>query len=80
MFNGQSMTIIGEAKGGARRTLVDFDSSFTSCSAKASMGFESGKSYFSYSPIIHRTVEIKSAVTSGESCAIENSNLLGGPS
>ena len=42
-FSGQTMTVIGENKGGARRTVLDFDAGFSSCSAKAATAFEAGK-------------------------------------
>jgi hypothetical protein len=78
-FGGQSMTVIGENKGGARRAVIDFDASFTSCKAKASTAFEAGKTSVSFSPITHQRVEIKSVITSGESCSIQSGNVLGGP-
>lgn len=78
-FSGQNMTVIGATQGGARRTLVDFDANFTSCKARVSTAFESGKTSVSVSPITHQRVEIKSAVTSGESCSMQNGNVLGGP-
>jgi hypothetical protein len=78
-FSGQTMTLTGASKGGARRFIIDFDAGFTSCNAKASTGFESGKTKISLSPVIHQYVEIKSVTTSGESCSVQSGNVLGGP-
>lgn len=79
LFSGQTMTVIAATQGGARRTVIDFDTSFTSCSAKAGTAFEDGKTKVSMSPITHQRVEIKSVTTSGVSCSLENGNVLGGP-
>ncbi len=78
-FSGQSMTIISETHGGAGRLIVDFDASFSTCSAKPSLAFEAGKTSRSFSPITHKWVEIKSVTMSGTSCSIQNGNVLGGP-
>jgi hypothetical protein len=81
MFSGQSMTVVGTStnKGGARRTVIDFDTSFSSCSAKVASAFESGKTSISRSPITHRLVDIKSVTTNGASCSIRSGNDFGGP-
>jgi hypothetical protein len=78
-FSGQTMTIISENKGGAGRVIVDFGAGFSSCSAKATLAFEEGKTSKSFSPITHKWVEIKSAAPSGASCSIQSGNVLGGP-
>jgi hypothetical protein len=78
-FSGQTLTVIGENKGGARRAVIDFDASFASCTAKASTGFEAGKSSISLSPITHKHVEIKSVNTGAASCSVQGGNVLGGP-
>lgn len=39
LFGGQTMTLIGETKGGAYRTLIEFDASFASCSARVALAF-----------------------------------------
>ncbi len=79
-FSAQTMTIIGEARGGARRTVVDFDASFTSCSARASTAFEGGQSSRSISPITKRKVEIVSVSAGSASCSMQSGNVMGGPS
>lgn len=79
-FAGQTMTIIGESRGGARRTIVDFDAGFTSCSARTATAFASGQTSRSVSPITKRKVEIMSVSAGGASCAMQNGNVMGGPS
>lgn len=80
IFSGQSMTVVGihTNKGAARRTIIDFDTSFSSCSAKVSTAFEPGNTSLSRSPITHRLVEIKSVTTNGASCSIRSGNDFGG--
>lgn len=78
LFNGQTMTVIGEGKGGARRTLVDFDASFGSCTARVATAFESGKSAILFSPITKKNVEMKSVTSSGAGCSVQSGNVLGG--
>ena len=77
-FDGQTMTVIGEGKGGVRRILVDFDASFGSCNAKVAIAFEAGKSAVLFSPITKKYVEMKSVSSSGASCAVQSGNVLGG--
>lgn len=79
-FTGQTMTIIGESRGGARRTVVDFDAGFASCSARTATAFESGQTSRSVSPITKRKVEIVSVAAGSASCALQNGNVMGGPS
>jgi hypothetical protein len=79
-FAGHTLTLIGGTAGGAHRTLVDFDPSFTSCSARVSLGFQSGKTSISFSPITKRQVEMKSMTASGISCSIRAGNVLSGAS
>ena len=78
-FNGQTMTIIAATQGGARRTVIDFDAGFSTCTAKAGTAFESGKTKVSTSPITHKRVEMRSVETSGVSCSVQDGNVLGGP-
>ncbi|MEH2627553.1 hypothetical protein V1292_005608 [Bradyrhizobium sp. AZCC 1719] len=78
LFGAQTMTLIGETKGGARRTLIDFDASFTSCSARVALAFQSGKTSVSLSPITKKYVEIKSVTVNGTSCSVKTGNVLAG--
>ena len=77
-FDGQSMTIIAENRGGARRTVVRFDGSFSSCSATTGTGFQAGKSSVSISPITKKRVEVLSVSVGGVSCSVQSGNVLGG--
>jgi hypothetical protein len=79
MFNGQTMTVIGETKGGARRTSINFDAGFASCTATTSTAFEAGKSSISLSPITKKYVEIRSVTANGASCSVQSGNVFGGP-
>lgn len=79
-FTGQTMTIIGEGRGGARRTVVDFDAGFTSCSARTATAFQEGKSAVSLSPITKRKVDVVSVTAGSANCALQNGNVMGGPS
>ncbi len=79
-FSGRTMTIVAETRGGARRTVVEFDAGFASCSARTATAFQEGQSSVSLSPISKRKVEIKSVTASGASCSVQSGNVLGGPS
>ena len=78
LFAGHSMTMVGETKGGARRTLIEFDASFESCSARVATAFQSGKTSVSLSPITKKYVEIKSVTANGASCSVKSGNVLAG--
>src|SRR5262245_47566904 len=77
-FAGRTLTLIGTTVGGAVRILVDFDPSLTSCSGRVSLGFQSGKTSISFSPITKKQVEMKSMTASGIACSIRAGNVLGG--
>ncbi len=79
-FAGKTMTIVGEGRGGARRTVVNFDAGFTSCSARTATAFQEGKSAVSLSPITKRKVDVISVTAGGASCALQTGNVMGGPS
>jgi hypothetical protein len=78
LFGGQTMTLIGVTMGGAYRTSVDFDASFTSCSGRVVLAFQSGRTSITLSPISKRYLEIKSTTVSGMSCSIRAGNVLAG--
>jgi hypothetical protein len=78
LFGGQTMTLIGETKGGAYRHVIEFDASFASCSARVALAFQSGKTSIALSPIIHKYVEVKSVTVSGISCSVKAGNVLAG--
>lgn len=77
-FDGQSMTVIRENRGGARCIIVRFDGGFTGCTASAGRGFESGKTSFSTSPITGKRIEVRSTSVGGVSCSVQAGNVLGG--
>jgi hypothetical protein len=72
------MTLIGETKGGAYRTVIEFDANFVSCAARRSIAFQSGQTSIALSPIIHKYVEVKSVTVSGMSCSVRAGNVLAG--
>lgn len=78
LFGGQTMTLIGETKGGARRTLVEFDPSFSSCRARVALVLQPGMTSVSFSPITRKYIEIKSMTASGVSCSVKSGNILAG--
>jgi len=78
LFGSQTMTLIGETKGGAYRTLIEFDASFVSCSARVALAFQSGKTSISLSPITKKYVEMKSVTANGISCSVKTGNVLAG--
>jgi hypothetical protein len=78
LFGGQTMTLIGETKGGAYRTVIEFDANFVSCTARRAIAFQSGKTSIALSPIIHKYVEVKSVTVSGMSCSVKAGNVLAG--
>jgi len=78
LFGGQTMTLIGETKGGAYRNVIEFDASFASCRARVTLAFQSGKTSITLSPIIHKYVEVKSVTVNSISCSVKAGNVLAG--
>lgn len=76
-FDGQSMTVFGQSRGGAQRTVVRFDDGFSGCSANTGLGFQQGKTSVSISPITWRRVEMRSLTVTGVSCSVRNGNVFG---
>ena len=76
-FEGQSMTVFGQFRGGAQRTVVHFDNGFSGCSATTGLGFQSGQTSVSVSPITGRRVEMRSLTVTGVSCSVRNGNVFG---
>ena len=69
LFGGQTMT---------RRTLVEFDPSFSSCRARVALVLQPGMTSVSFSPITRKYIEIKSMTASGVSCSVKSGNILAG--
>jgi hypothetical protein len=78
LFGGQTMTLIGETKGGAYRTVIEFDANFVSCTARRSIAFQPGQTSIALSPIIHKYIEVKSVTVNGMSCSVRAGNVLAG--
>jgi hypothetical protein len=78
LFAGQNMTLIGVTTGGAYRTSVDFDASFTSCNARVALAFQPGRTSITLSPISKKYLEVKSTTVNGMSCSVRAGNVLGG--
>ena len=77
VFEGQSMTVFGQSRGGAQRTVVQFDSGFTGCSATTGLGFEHGQTSVSTSPITGKRVEMRSLTVNSVDCSVRSGNAFG---
>ena len=78
VFEGQTMTVFGQNRGGAQRTVVHFGNGFTGCSATTGLGFESGRTSVSMSPITGRRVEMRSLTVTSVGCSVRSGNVFGG--
>lgn len=78
VFEGQSMTVFGQSRGGAQRTVVQFDSGFAGCSATTGLGFEQGQTSVSTSPITGKRVEMRSLTVNSVGCSVQSGNAFGG--
>lgn len=79
-FSGQTMTVIGVSRGGARFIQITFDSAFASCTARSAMGFEANKTRIGLSPITKRKVEIRSVSVGAAECSMQSGNVFGSSS
>lgn len=77
VFEGQTMTVFGQSRGGAQRTVVHFDGGFTGCTATTGLGFQSGQTSVSVSPITGRRVEMRSLAVTSISCSVRSENVFG---
>ncbi len=77
VFEGQSMTVFGQNRGGAQRTVVQFSNGFTGCSATTGLGFEQGQTSVSISPITGKRVEMRSLTVNSVSCSVRDGNAFG---
>lgn len=77
-FNGQTMSVLQpRGAGGAMRLLVNFDSSFQSCSARVTVGKGTGDEAMKTTSLsTGRKVVISTAKASGESCRIQAGNVF----
>jgi hypothetical protein len=77
VFDGQTMTVFARTRGGAYRTVAHFEGNFTGCSATTGLGFESGQTSISVSPITRRRVEMRSLAVTSVSCSVQSGNVFG---
>jgi hypothetical protein len=80
-LSGRTMTAIQQSQsGGARRILITFDESLTSCTAQVIRGKASGADKIVARSLIRGggpPVEIASIQTGGESCSVREGNVFG---
>jgi hypothetical protein len=79
-FQGRSLTLFMPYTGGGgmRRVSVEFDDSYSSCTARVTHARQQGaRTQITFSPITKRNVEFQSATASGESCSIRSGNVFG---
>jgi hypothetical protein len=77
VFEGQTMTVFGQNRGGVQRTVVHFEGGFAGCNATTGLGFQSGQTSVSVSPITGRRVEMRSLAVTGVSCSVRSGNVFG---
>jgi hypothetical protein len=77
VFEGQTMTVFARTRGGVYRTVVHFEGGFTGCSATTGLGFQSGQTSVSISPITGRRVEMRSLEVTSVSCSVRSGNVFG---
>ena len=77
-FHGNTLVIAGQtAVSGASQVLVNFDSSFSSCSVKVTVGYAAGQSSIkSKNPVNGQPVEWRLDSITGESCSIQSGNVF----
>ena len=78
VFEGQTMTVFGQSRGGAQRTVVHFEGGFAGCRATTGLGFQSGQTSVTVSPITGRRVEMRSLAVTSVSCSVQSGNVFGG--
>jgi hypothetical protein len=77
-MQGRSLVIVTKFAGGARMARIDFDSSFSSCTANVVLGREGGSGIArGRSQITGAALEIKSARVENPSCSIRSGNVFG---
>lgn len=75
----RSATYIVGAGGGARRVVLTFDESYSSCTLSVTFAKSSPDAIaVEYSTIIKRWNEVKGATVGGMSCSVQQGNLLAG--
>jgi hypothetical protein len=76
-FRGGSLVITNQFGGGVRMAKVDFDASFSSCTATVILGREHGQIARGRSRVSGEALEIKSSSVSNTSCSVSTGNVFG---
>lgn len=76
-FSGGTLTVSASVGSGARAITISFNDNFSACTASVVLGRTDGQTIRITSLVSGRPLEIRSATTSGESCAIRNGNVFG---
>jgi hypothetical protein len=76
-FRGGSLVVTTQFGGGARLAKIDFDASFSSCTATVILGREHGQTAHGHSMVTGEALEIKSASVSNTSCSVSSGNVFG---
>ena len=75
-FQGTSMTAISQYPSGARQIVVNFDSGFTSCTARIGYGKEGGNNQVMLSQVSKRMVEVQSVQIVSPACSVKTGNAF----
>jgi hypothetical protein len=76
-FNGRTMTITQPLRGLARQIVVEFDETFASCTASATVGIESGASSGFLTALgTGVRLEVKSVSAGDAICSVKNGNVF----
>ena len=76
-FQGNTLTIAGATRSGARLVVVTFDSGFSSCSATVSVGHEAGTNVIKGTAMRTRQpIEFTLESVTGQSCSIQSGNVF----
>jgi hypothetical protein len=76
-FRGGSLVVTTQFAGGARLAKIDFDASFSSCTATVILGRERGQIARGRVLATGEALEIKSASVSNTSCSVSVGNVFG---
>jgi hypothetical protein len=77
-MRGHSLIVTTRFVGGARIAKIDFDPTFSNCTANVVLGLDNGAQIArGHSPITGQSLEIKSATVSDASCSMRTGNVFG---
>jgi hypothetical protein len=77
-FQGNSLVITNQNEGGARRIVVNFDPTFSTCQGKVMHGRERGKNTMHLTGVIGQQIELHSVSVSGVTCSVREGNAVSG--